>query len=469
MKRIPHWLWLTIVAAVPRLLNLGGEAFWYDEAFTASMARLDLPSLFAAVRADVHPPLFYVIEWFTARTIGDSEFALRLPSAIFGVVGVLLLWRIALDLNFDRKTALVAGIMAALMPSGIYYAQEARMYALLVAGVLLMVWAALRGNWLLMLAGAVVTVYTQNIGVLYVIAVGTIMLVTNLRSRNFLRTLVILGLVVIAWLPQATAILNQIGGMGGFWMQPLTPGGLLWPATMMIAGWRQNAGIQIPLYTATMGISLVTLIQCRKWLVTSKGAIILATVIIPPVLAAVISATVKQMYLPRGFMPSTTLLMLVWAWTLTHVSLGNRRALAAVIAPIFLVGVISIYLPVEPRSDAREVAGIINSQWRDGDTLLFLNVDTATGYGRYIDHPYLLWDQVKDRNTSIVNITKQYFGIPMTALQPLTGRIWIVSLWTPTTHQQEIELVSRMINERVGILVHQRVNEVYWLRVLIWQ
>ena len=463
------WLILLIAAAVPRLLNLGTEAFWYDEAFTASVARLDLAKLIAAVRSDVHPPLFYLVEWLTTRTLGSSEFALRFPSAIFGVIGVLLLWRIALDLQFDRKTALIAGLLAAVLPSGIYYGQEARMYALLVAGVLCMVWAALRGNWLALLAGAVVTVYTQNLGVLYVIAVGTVLLVTNLRSRNFSRTLVILGLVVIAWLPQASAILSQVGGMGGFWMQPLTPGGLLWPFTMMIAGWRQNAGIQIPLYTATMGITVLTLIQCRQWLISPKGAIILAAVIIPPALAAVVSFTVKQVYLPRAFMPSTTLLMLVWAWTLTHVSPANRTALAAVIIPIFAIGTIADYLPTEPRSDARQIAALIDSQWHEGDSILFLNVDTATGYGAYLDRPFKLWDQVKDRNASIVNITKTYFDIPETTLQALTGRIWVISLWTPTTHQQEITLVSRLIDERAAQLVYRRVNETYDLRVLIWQ
>src|SRR5262249_17597596 len=145
---IPGWLWLAVVAAALRFVNLGQENLWYDETFTAWLAKLDLNHMFTAIQGDVHPPLWYVIEWANVRLFGSSEFALRLPSAVLGVLAVLLIYRIALACKFEPKTAYLAGFLAAILPSAVYYSQDARMYPLLAVCVLLMVNAAILEGWL---------------------------------------------------------------------------------------------------------------------------------------------------------------------------------------------------------------------------------------------------------------------------------------------------------------------------------
>ena len=53
---------------------------------TGNLARGTLGELFHAVaQQEANPPLFYLCEWAVDPVAGTSEFALRLPSALFGI------------------------------------------------------------------------------------------------------------------------------------------------------------------------------------------------------------------------------------------------------------------------------------------------------------------------------------------------------------------------------------------------
>ena len=90
-----------MLAAVLRLSTLGLQSFWFDEAFTP--LHVLHPSLVTTLewvpKTENTPPLWYLIEWFDYRLLGNGEFALRLPSAIAGIA--LVPGRLA-----DRRGAL---------------------------------------------------------------------------------------------------------------------------------------------------------------------------------------------------------------------------------------------------------------------------------------------------------------------------------------------------------------------------
>lgn len=58
-----------------------------------------------------HPPLFFIIQNFSLRILGENTIALRLPSAMFGIVSVYLIILITKKL-FDKKTAIIAGALS---------------------------------------------------------------------------------------------------------------------------------------------------------------------------------------------------------------------------------------------------------------------------------------------------------------------------------------------------------------------
>jgi len=125
---------LLLVATALRAWDLGGASFWFDEVVTMRLAEapsvaglFELLSRIDATRAPLHPLLLHA--WLAP--LDDSEAAGRSLSVVLGVATVALL--VALGrLTFDRSTGLWAGWLGAFSPMLVYYAREARMYALLV-------------------------------------------------------------------------------------------------------------------------------------------------------------------------------------------------------------------------------------------------------------------------------------------------------------------------------------------------
>ncbi len=124
---------LTLLAAAVRLSTLDLQSFWYDEAFTP--VHVLHPGLGATLRAVVHtentPPLWYVIAWAFERLFGGGEIALRLPSALAGIVTVPVAWAIGTRLA-GRRAAVLAAAFVAVGPLFVWYSQEARAYSLFV-------------------------------------------------------------------------------------------------------------------------------------------------------------------------------------------------------------------------------------------------------------------------------------------------------------------------------------------------
>ncbi|MCB0210731.1 MAG: glycosyltransferase family 39 protein [Anaerolineae bacterium] len=164
-----NWLWLIIliwVATALRLAWLDQQSLWYDEGVTWMLSQMSLTDLINWTAADIQPPLYYLIIWTTDILFSDSEWALRFPSAVFGILTVPLLYTLArrlLSLQPKPTTQptnhpsnhfssfiihnssfpFLAALFLTLSPLMIYYSQEARMYTLLtfeavLAGYLLL-------------------------------------------------------------------------------------------------------------------------------------------------------------------------------------------------------------------------------------------------------------------------------------------------------------------------------------------
>ena len=132
-----------LAAFALRLYRLDGQSLWYDEGVTAMLARLGPGELARWTANDIQPPLYYLQMAAWSALAGVSEFALRFPSVFWGVLAVPLLARLALRLA-GRRPALLAALLATLHPLLLYYSQEARMYSLLVALVILLALALRR-------------------------------------------------------------------------------------------------------------------------------------------------------------------------------------------------------------------------------------------------------------------------------------------------------------------------------------
>ena len=452
LAKVPSWLWLTLIATVLRFVNLGGENIWYDESFTAWLAKLDLPHMWSAIQGDVHPPLWYLVEWVNVRVFGDSTFALRLPSAVLSVLAVLLVWRLALACKFQPRTAFIAGLLAAVLPASVYYGQDARMYPLLAVCVLGAALMAIRGNWLLFAMFSAGAVYSQNLGLFYVAAIGIAVALVNGRSLKALVKPLLAGIgVFAAWLPWLPSLLHQAEQVkAGFWIQPLTAGGVLWPLADMTMGWRMPDALQIHIYGVAIGLTLIGVVASRKWLMTKAGAVILAVVIGAPALAALVSMFWRSVYLPRAMLPASLMLCLIWAYPLNHLSKPNRKVARAIVVPMLALALFYHYFPAQGgRFAVDSFSAPIVAGWQQGDVIYHVAIDSCILSAYYLPGlPYALFPASSDLNQSLTEETKAAMGFNQADLTTLAQegykRAWVVTIANPLTSKTQLDEIAHI-------------------------
>jgi 4-amino-4-deoxy-L-arabinose transferase-like glycosyltransferase len=92
--------------------------------------------------ADTHPPAYYVLMWAWTKLFGAGLAAIRLPSALFGILSIPLLYWTG-SLIGQRKAGLLAAGLLAFSGYHVFWSKVARMYSLtcflgLLATVLLL-------------------------------------------------------------------------------------------------------------------------------------------------------------------------------------------------------------------------------------------------------------------------------------------------------------------------------------------
>ena len=154
---------LIVLAAALRFPTLGLQSLWADEAFTAQIAGGPGGDLLDRV-ADTEstPPLHYALTWLWVQLFGDSEWSLRALPALWGTLTVPAVHAGARATFASERAGLFAAALAATAPILVWYSQEARAYALLVALCAVAYWALVsdrRGIWAAASAAALATHY----------------------------------------------------------------------------------------------------------------------------------------------------------------------------------------------------------------------------------------------------------------------------------------------------------------------
>ena len=206
-KRRVVWLLagLVVAGALLRFLGLSVQSLWWDELFSWWLSdKESLSEVLSHAAGDVHPPAHPVIIYFVERYLGDSEFWLRLPSALFGVFSIPAMYLLAKRM-FSKTEGVWAAALTTVLWFPIYYSQEARGYALLFLLCVLSMafWIQLfraqttrepappfsTSDWILYVLCAIGMVYTHHYGSIMVALQGLALLsACGTRLRAYLRT-----------------------------------------------------------------------------------------------------------------------------------------------------------------------------------------------------------------------------------------------------------------------------------------
>ena len=79
-----------LLAALLRLYGLGFESLWVDETISVRFANLGASEIVEESKTDNNFPTYYLLLHYWVALFSESEFAVRLPSAVIGIFAVYL-------------------------------------------------------------------------------------------------------------------------------------------------------------------------------------------------------------------------------------------------------------------------------------------------------------------------------------------------------------------------------------------
>ena len=221
-----------LLASAFRFHRLGAQSLWYDEGVAYAHSLRTLPELIPLLQHNVHVPAYFTLLGWWQDWTGSSEFALRSLSVLFSIVS--LAWTYALGKRlFHPVAGLLATMFVALNSFSIYYAQEARMYAML---------AAIAGGGMWLFVGLLLKLERPRRPRLAVVAMGVV-------NALGLYTHVAYALVILAQLVLAAT-----------WLGP-----------SLYAKWREHRALSrsAPLLLRIALANILTLLLFAPWLPVS--------------------------------------------------------------------------------------------------------------------------------------------------------------------------------------------------------
>lgn len=448
MNLYRKWQGLIFVTAlIPRLLGLGIEPLWYDEAFSARMAQIpNLAGVFHAALFDVHGPLWYVIEWLTVRLLGNSEWALRVPALAFGVLIPLLIYAICIEIRIPNQVAVLAAVLVCFLPSAIYYSQEARVYTLLAIAVLGLLLGCLRNNWLIIPSG-ILTLYAHNLGAFYVMVLALAHIAYRWQwYRGWRARLRAVGPFVCiggAFIPGLWVLLQQIPNTAQFWITPVTPGSLPELFYTMWFGGRLPVGFQIVMIPTVFFLLIISMVS--TWgKVFYRGWYLQAVIFGAPLTVWIISALWRPVFLPRAMLISALLCVIPVAFFMVQSFGRPARLLRYTVAVSLALGLVFYYRPSEPRSAARDATQLAV---QPGEAVYFSSIAVAILYSYYLPGVNIYIDpNAGDLNQQLKPDAVRLMGFQRATLDQLRAqysRVYWLYYSTPGTSAWELAYYDR--------------------------
>ena len=380
------WAAVGIVVAVLigialRFISRG--PLWLDEAQSLAIARRPLAQLPDALRHDGAPPLYYVLLHLWTRAFGHSTFAVRALSAIPGILSLPVILRLGRRIGGDA-VGIAAVVLLAVSPFAVRYSVEARMYSLLLLLGLLGAHAVLsahRHRSVRSVVGVALVsaamLYTHYYAVFILGVIGAAELWRLWRRRDGGSARVVAGIAIggLAFLPWLPVFLYQSRHTGAPWSSPPDANAILGTVDAWMGGARPEAQAAALIALGCVALALIGRRRGRGEVVLQTRfaplpAKLLGVVLATLVLAIIVDGVGQQAYAPRYLSMGAGLFLVVVGCGIAV--LPSRRArrtmlAALVVAELAVVG----QNAWQPRTQADQVADVINAQARAGDVVVY--------------------------------------------------------------------------------------------------
>lgn len=387
-----------LLAAVLCLLQIDGRSLGFDEAATVTIASQNGSALGAAIAHDGgNMSGYYLLLHVLIALFGNSELVLRLPSALAAVASVGLIGAIA-DRLFGRRAAVFSGTLCAVSLPLVFWAQNARGYAIMVGFVCAAYLAFLslvdpppgpertgahpdRRHWAVYVLSMTLATYASFVAVL-VVAAQLVALLPRRRRARLLPFAAALGGYAALCTP-LIVLAAQRGAGQLFWVPRPTQ-----ELEKQVLESLTSAGLQ-PSFHATVLTTVLTVLTvlCALaiavwiWRAARRGERVwaggatLAWLAVPSLLSFAYSFVAQPMFLARNLLMSVPAVALLLGAALAAPRMPRRLGLTLFVVLVVLRGaqVVPTYaVSPEPWQSA---SATVLARSRPGDCIAFYPLD----------------------------------------------------------------------------------------------
>lgn len=447
-----------------RVGGLTAQSLWRDEVDAIRFATRTLPALLETFREPgENGPLYFLLLRPWLQVFGQSEFSLRYPSVLLGTLAIPLTWVVARRLFrfFDQRLAPQEGastpaswmgfsaglgtLFVALSPYLVWYSQEGKMYALVVAmalaSLVALLWASTPGarhpaaRWLAYIVITSLGFYTHVLLVLMV-PVHAILFIMGWPQtrRHRVGALASLACFTLPYLPLVwwqVRLLTSPTFEPGFDFVPLGRMSAILLAAL-------GRGIRP---TPSLGFTAVWVFLILAVLLLGKNApsrrstaALLAWLVVPPLLLYLITLQVplfNDRYLifiaPAFYVLSAAGVVVV----------GRHSRSLAVIVFVIAVGLQVVGLWGQTRTplkaDWRNAAAFVEAARTPNDIVVFQHPYTRFAYAYYAGWDYA-WREAPYAPVT-ADLSADEVGAQLAPLVEGAATVWLIesesALWDP--------------------------------------
>lgn len=463
---------IVLVGSLLRFPSLEHESLLNDE--LAVWFRTNFPDLGTVLevsRPTVHPPGYKILLFFVQKQLGDSEFALRFPSAVAGILAIPMIYLLGAQL-YSYREGLIAAALMAVAWCPIFYSQEARPYAFLLLFSILtsylwisMVRAFRRGDspsyktMGLYLVAATVCAYLHYFGLYLValqgLAAGAILARKPQTLLKIAFIYLLLTLLYLPWLPVMREHLNRTE----IWIKP--------PRISFFLSYLQFIfNKSTLLYTIMAGAYLYLLVRSLKVKGQSNPridplspGILLSLWLVVPFIGAFIKSVISTPVLTsRNLIISLPPAYLLLSRAITQLPFRARTQMvvALVVVGLFLSDLILVkrYYSLPHKEQWREAVGYIVEE----DTLYENSL--IIGCGRREDHfNYYFSKMASPRRVEHLACRKEDITETMSIIESHDPSY----IWFIRAHQKPDREFLDFLRENFGTLDRKR-----FIRADVW-
>src|SRR3989338_10272452 len=227
---------ILIISLFLRVYYLGNTQIWFDEGQSIWISSLNnISEIFKELVISGQQPLHYMLLHLWINFFGKSEFSARSLSVIFGVLTILMSYKIS-KLMFDRSTGTLCAFLIGFSTFHIYYSQEARPYILTLFLSLLSIYFFIRlleNQNIKILAGFIISntllIYNHYSGISIILIQNIYVLTQYFFNKNLklnIKTWIISqGIILTLFLPWAVVIMTYYKEKSAslfFWVPPIS-------------------------------------------------------------------------------------------------------------------------------------------------------------------------------------------------------------------------------------------------------